>query len=621
MTKNEIKLLPEELINKIAAGEVIERPSSIVKELVENAIDAGATSITVRLKNGGMDQVIVTDNGNGISDVPKAILRHATSKIATDDDLFDISTLGFRGEALASICSVAKVMIRTKTADSDAFEYLIDRGELVNSLPCAHDKGTSIIVQDLFYNTPARKKYLKSRDVERRHCQEVFTKLILSAPHVSFKLFHDDRELIFVPSGDDFIQRLAMLFDTSLAKALIPVNYQDEYFTISGVVAKPYFVRRDKDQQFVLVNNRAIKSRAVDKGVYAGFHSLIFLERHPVFVLSVTLDPRLTDVNVHPSKDIIRIEHELELEQAIQEAVITALKTDLIPQVEIETASPLSMSVNKKIRTADIETQTLLDKDSIDSNDLVDNSNNTSASNITDNINSSLNLYQSDLSSSDEITDYSSSKIVSDSFQEQSSTSDISKLHDFGILKILGQLDRLYILAHARNGLLLIDQHAAQERVLFEKFSTQLDNSKIPTQELLSSLFFTVSDRELEVYDKYKDDFSSLGFSIDKFGENELRVSSVPEIFRQVDVSFFLKLLADLDNLSSTLKQQDIYDKLASMSCRAAIKSGDELTIPQMYDLIRSMESCDSPFACPHGRPTIITITFEELEKKFKRRG
>ncbi|OQY12298.1 MAG: hypothetical protein B6I31_03410 [Desulfobacteraceae bacterium 4572_19] len=685
MTK--IHLLSESLINKIAAGEVIERPASVIKELVENSLDANSQNVKISIENSGFDFIEIVDDGDGISDVEKAILRHATSKLNDENDLYSINTLGFRGEALASICEIAKVEIITRTMnDSCASKTVIEGGKVISKTSCAGECGTIIRIRDIFYNTPARRKFLKSSEVEKRHCVETSMKLALCKPEIGIKLFSNDREVFSLRGQSNIKNKLIPVLGKEATRALIPISHKTDMFDISGFIAKPYITRNDKDKQFSIINERTVRSKIITQAVKDAFHTMLFLDKEPVFVIYVKLDPRTCDVNVHPTKYEIRIEHEKELYEAIMAACKkTFMEYTLIPDVEIN-ANEYNATIDESISSNNADTKNILKEEQtvlkinkptnmdlknenskndeninhqnvqiIDENIITDtyqinddesfnsvnikNDNNTLTNNQNNNKNINNNnkkkkilnkntsqlkndIYTDESSKNDILSVDNNEHLTQSNISNTSNTSNISlsKKHNFKVKRVLGQIHKLYILVESIDGLLIIDQHAAEEKVLFEKYMKQFKDKSVIKQELLLPFIIELSQKDIDVLHNNIDVLISLGFEMQDFGNNEIRVDTIPQILGKLDKKFFEDTLSQLDKISKGQERDKVEHKIASMACRSAIKSGDELTIPYMKKLIDEMEMCDKPYSCPHGRPTIINITTNELEKKFKRK-
>ncbi|MFP4119138.1 MAG: DNA mismatch repair endonuclease MutL [Candidatus Woesearchaeota archaeon] len=649
---NDIRLLPDELINKIAAGEVIERPANVVKEIVENALDAGARKVNVSLEDGGKSFIRIEDDGSGISDITTAIERHATSKIHTEEDLDRISTLGFRGEALASICAISKVEIQSKTEMmSEGIKAIIENGSVLKTSKVPMDTGTIITIRNLFYNTPARQKFLKSTAVERRHCQDILTKLSLCQPKVDIRLSHDGNELLHATPHDDLKQRVASIYDVETAKSMLPISFEDDLFRITGLTGIPYSTRKDKSRQTILINHRPVSAPAVRQGAYDAYQSLRFLDQHPVFIISIELDPTLVDVNVHPTKQVVRLSHEEQLERAVFEACTKALESNnLTPEVNAsekvsskpqQTSFPPPEFLPSEIHPAPDDKQTLLDiqpepehpsrshepimtgKESIVADDReqyiqqdhisgekqpVTNETRPGTTGSQDNI--SVEHDKTAQPASEERTTPNVSETGKSAFH-----------HDFGITRIFGQLSRLYILAASSKGLVIIDQHAAEERILFEEFLDGFKKDSVPSQALFKPIISEVSPLQMEEYQANAELLSKAGFRIDEFGETEIKISAIPELFGNIEKSFFTEILDEFSLIRKGKVTSSSLHTLATKACKAAVKAGDELTPPQMKRLIKRMESCKRPFTCPHGRPTIISITPYELEKMFRRKA
>ncbi|MFW6378559.1 MAG: DNA mismatch repair endonuclease MutL [Nanoarchaeota archaeon] len=636
-----IRQLPDTLINKIAAGEVIERPANIVKELIENSLDAGAKHLTIRLEKGGKKRISIEDDGTGLSDPASAIKRHTTSKIYSEKDLDRIATLGFRGEALASICAVARVEIASKTKGLESGNRLvIEGGEIIESSTIPMDDGTRITVSDVFYNTPARQKFLKSDVVERRHCQDIITKLSFCDTTVDIKAYHDETEIFHATPHEDLIQRISSVYGLETAKSMIPVSIESEHFSVTGAIGIPYSTRKDKSKQVMLINDRPVKAPAIETGVYDAYQSFRFLETHPVFIISVRLDHSLVDVNVHPTKQEVRLSQGDELERIVFEACSSALESkDLTPNVSASTKvkisdqqSKLSSTTESDVHDTPSYTQTQLDRPDPtgymlqESDTRQDHQTGDATKEATD---SKGELTSDSIPTGDnkeiDDRDMRSPPRTEQEPEEKETIEGIEagreQYHDFGIRTIYGQFTRLYILASSRQGLIIIDQHAAEERVLYEEFLEQFQNGNVASQHLFKPLIIEVSPLQMEEYVKNRDVFERSGFTIDEFGERELKVSAIPELFSTIDPSFFSSLLDEF-NLARkgqvTSSQSTI---IATKACKKAIKAGDELTQTQMRHLIERMQRCKRPYTCPHGRPTIISITPDELEKMFRRKA
>ncbi len=589
---SKIVLLSEDLINKIAAGEVIERPASVIKELVENSLDAGATKITVELEEFGKRRIKISDNGEGMTpeDAEKSILRHATSKIHSVEDLFSIKTLGFRGEALASIAAVSKLSIITKQKNIlEGFMLQIEGGNILNKNIIGTEQGTSIDVRDIFFNTPARKKFLKTDAVELKHCLDVVTHYALANPAVNFKFIHNNYTLLHSPALNDARSTIASIYCIQTAKELLEVKYEDETIRINGFISKPYHVRNDKNQQVLFVNGRWIRNSDVTYAVYQGYHSTLFVNKHPVFVLHLQLNPETIDVNVHPQKQEIKIEQKEQVAAAVFLAVREALQNNkLMPTVDVNTeqqitfGTPLPRKENKTAVKYPFEPSA-----------------------------------QMVFAVEEQAAAYGEQEIKP-VVAEQTQSNDLAS-ERLPPLKLLGQVHKTYFLAETEGGLFYIDQHAAHERVMYELLLNQFLNGKVEVQRLLQGEVLEVSAAEKILLEEKKEALQRFGFTLEDFGGNSLVIKTIPLIFGKVKMKELIHdMLAMLDNKNSIAERKE--EILTRMACRAAVMAGDLITIPQMEKILQELSKTELPFTCPHGRPTLMKVTIDELEKKFRRK-
>jgi DNA mismatch repair protein MutL len=566
-----IKILDKETVNKIAAGEVIERPYSVVKELVENSIDAGAKNIIVEVKNGGKDKIIVSDDGKGMNviDAKLCFVRHATSKLK---DLFSISTLGFRGEALSSISAVSNLKLSTNDGNC-GINLEISEGKLLNKKEIGMNKGTKIEVSDLFFNTPVRKNYLKSREVELSHIINIITKYSLSNIDISFKLISDSKDILVSPKTKDLLNKIVAIYGKELAKNMVAIKYKDDFIGLNGYVGKPYLTKLDKSMQTLFINNRYVKSDIVSKAIYDAYHTLLFLNRHPVVMLNIEIDFSETDVNVHPTKNVIRIEKEKELYDSVFSALRECfVNNNMIPDVSLDKETKIQVKQNYKMEKGE---QTLLMAKQASSN----------------------------------LKDYATYKKTENV---------VSVQNKIGPIKVLGQLNRMYVLAENSKGLLIIDQHAIQERVYFERFWKEFKAKKIIQQKLLKPIIIDLSVNETHILNSNIKIIQNLGFDIDSYGRLSFIVRQVPKIFGEFTKDTILDLVSSLKDVDKLIDEKK-EEKLAKKACRKSIKAGEVLTLVQMQKLVSDLDDCTNPFSCPHGRPTMINITLGDLEKKFKR--
>lgn len=587
-----IKVLPQDLMNQIAAGEVVERPASVVKELVENSIDAGATKISVEVEEGGQKKIRIVDNGSGMdrADAKLAFARHATSKIATADDLFKIKTLGFRGEALPSIASIAKVLLRSRLPRKiSGTEVKVVGGEMKEPKEVGTPTGTVVEVVDLFYNTPARRKYLKSKETEYGHILTTVTDLALAHSAISFRLLNNKHQAFSLPEKQKLPERIKSLFGAELARNIVPLHYQSPYLKITGYVGKPAVARASREQQFLFVNDRRVENRLVAKAAFEGYHTMLQKQEYPVYFLFLALDPSLVDVNVHPQKKEIRFLNQNMIYNAVKEAIRAALeKETLTPQVDL--GGRELPRLHHLARS-----------------------------------------FGGPSGASGRGSGRGQQSFAPDRFRGESSPvqhfmkellTDERKDEESGA-KILGQVNATYILVEMEDGLKLIDQHAANERELFDKFKTQ--NAKRKIQKLLTPAKVELSAKEAGVLKGYLKVLENIGFEIEEFGGSGnvkmFSVSAVPADLTGVEIKPFLKgVIDDLLTSPQIKKIRDTREKIAAtMACRGAVKAGDELDWEEMKHLV-SLVLSGQVKTCPHGRPVMIAFSWREVEKGFGRR-
>ena len=593
-----IQLLDDDLINKIAAGEVIERPSSVVKELVENAVDAGATRIAVHIENCGKKLIQITDNGHGMDEenAKKSIIRHATSKIHKEDDLFSIHTLGFRGEALATIAAVSQMSIITKPEEGvEGFNIIVEGGLVVSSGIIAAEQGTSIEVRNLFYNTPARKKFLKTDAVELRHIIDVVTQYALANPSISFSLQHEKHSLLNAPQVQDQRSNIASIYGTQLAKELLEITYKDDHLTLTGFIGKPSQARNDKHQQILFVNNRAVKNVDISNAVHNAYHSMLFHGKYPIFFLSLTLDPFMVDVNVHPQKHEIKIDQIDMVKDVVMDAVNTVLKeNNLIPTLNLEFEQPSSFVQKETKYSFEKSKQQVLDVEERNHTESIPTESSESMPPV--------EVYHDDQG------------------QEVEPTPQIPVKNSLPDMKLFGQMHKTFFIAETEGGAFFIDQHAAHERVMYEQFMVQLLKKQVATQRLLQGGMMDVSPSEKILIDTNKAELEQFGYLLEEFGQTSYVIKTVPSIFGRLQPLDSVKeMISSLEKGNSIMELKETI--ITRMACRSAVMAGDELTNTWMQSILNELNRCDHPYTCPHGRPTIIKITADELEKKFKRRG
>lgn len=597
-------MLDEQTANKIAAGEVVERPHSVVKELVENALDAGATRITIDIRDGGTTAVTVSDNGCGIEpeDAALAFLRHATSKITGVEDLFRISTLGFRGEALASIAAVAKVTMLTRTPHSNVgTKIVVTGGNLIANEPVGCPTGTSITVENLFYNTPARKKHLKTAAGETAAISDLISRLALSRPEVNFKLISQNRILLETPGNGKLIDTIASVNGVQVARKMLPLEGQGTGIFLHGYVSKPELHRANRTQQTILINGRYVKSKIISNALQQAYHTLLSSSRHPLAVLVLEIDLAMVDVNVHPTKMEVRISNEQELCRLLIASVKRALRTLMvIPQVEAIPAPIKKTELVQEQPTDDIDSSKPPLELTTPPADVIQ-----------------LNLDIEPLAQPIELQPQIIEQTIAPAqgnLKEQANpyvgTTDPNTT--FPPLLPVGQLLPLYILAQGPEGLYIIDQHAAHERVLYEHYLQQ-QGKEHDSQLLLVPAVLELNNQETQMLTEQILTFRQVGFIIEHFGGNNYLLRGVPSGFPPgEEAQFFFDMLDG--------KTEQFHERLAAgLACRGAIKSGQKLSLKEMEALIEQMNNATNPYTCPHGRPTIIQLSFEELNKRFKR--
>ena len=645
-----IKELRQDIIEQIAAGEVVENPSSVVKELIENSIDSGANRIFVEIEEGGKSLIRITDDGSGMTkeDASLAIKRHATSKIDGLADLFNIKTLGFRGEALAAISSVSKFEIITKTdyAMEGAKVKVVDGEISVDSAACP--KGTTIVVKDLFYNTPARKKHLRTNSSEASKISDIIIKYSLTNPLVYFRLTVDGKQVINSPNTASMINNIVDIYGNDIAKELLEVDYKDETYNIKGYISKPSYSRSDKDLINIFVNGRYIKNKTINDAVYDAYHTLLHSQRYPFALLQIYVEPSRLDVNIHPNKLKIKIEQEGKLYEVLFDVVRNTLKNNDI-------LSTSENSVERKDEQHKLDEEKSEEREGKEDNIEVNNNDSNKLKEaikrypITSDQQSTINVAKNKMP----VEEVKSDSIEKDEERESNlrkemtlentkseseireSMSEHSEKYENGSriidtsnqenrkMKVLGQIVRTYILIETNSGLSIMDQHAAHERILFDKILNESRSMKIGKQELLSPIELNLSLRETSAIESNKGFLRQFGLELENFGGGSYILRTVPVVFKKTqDKEFLLNLITDILNhakINSLDKMK--HEVVSTMACKAAIKAGDELTTEQMREIVDDFFALDMSYTCPHGRPIVIELTINELEKKFKRTG
>jgi len=575
MTMHKIKLLDEDTINKIAAGEVIERPASVVKELVENSIDAGAGKVLIELGDGGKSFIRITDDGCGIDpdDLPLAFQKHATSKISEAKDLENIATLGFRGEALASIASVSRsVEVKTKTRGSLSGTYLrMEGGKIAEIKEIGSPVGTTITVWDLFYNVPARKKHLKGVEAESVYITDMVTELAIIHYGISFELYSGKRTIFKSVKSSSWDDVLFRLFGLKTLKGMARLVEPGQGWSLSGVIGDPLAVRSNPDRIFIFINGRAVSSRALSAAVREAYRNLIPLGKSPVAVISLQIDPQLVDVNVHPAKREIRLLHEEEIASVLTRAAALALEEHA---QAVQEPKPNAAAQEEEAATP---------------------------------------LHQSTIAQGYEQRTLPLGSETEEPQQQQPP-------QEPG-LRILGQIKKLYIVVEGQEGLVLIDQHAAAERIRFEMLQERYKNKKI-RQELAEPISLELSPSEIIMMASWQETLQEIGFDVSPFGGNTYTIRAVPALGRRLESSEAVHdILRDLFSQGKASPGSTNKDEILKLlACRGSIKSGKELNYAEMRKLVEDLYRCNNPLTCPHGRPVMVTIGQNQLERLFGRR-
>lgn len=679
----EIQVLDQTTIDKIAAGEVVEKPYSVVKELVENAIDAGSTAITVEIKDGGISLIRITDNGCGIEkeQIEMAFLRHSTSKIRKVEDLYTISSLGFRGEALSSISAVAQVELLTKTAGSFiGSRFLINGGKKVSLEEIGVPEGTTIIVRNLFYNTPARKKFLKSATTEGNYIQNLVEKLALSHPEISFKFINNNQIKLQTSGNCNLKDIIYQIYGKDIASNLVEISFESDEAKIKGYIGKPLISRGNRQYENYFVNGRYVKSNIVSKAIENAYKNFLMQHKYPFTVIMASFEGKYVDVNVHPTKMELRFSEEEKVFQLFYHVIFESLShRELISSDDLEnskdkknllkqqnsaktdktkphipkTAEPfekkrieqeragrealtgenqISQIENKKILTGENEitsvgtdesepkeVKPLLDKGN--ENKIVYNKNDVLAHNK-DLMSKNKVQYKAD-----EKEAVSQAQVLRETTNYPKVTKQMSMFEEHMVeksvrdeIKIIGQVFDTYWILEYEDKMYMIDQHAAHEKVLYERMIKLLKNKEFTSQMLNPPLIITVSANEAQVLEEYRSQFEQVGFEIEPFGGKEYAIRAIPgNLYGLNEKSIFLEMLDDISNESMKKTPDTILDKIATMSCKAAVKGNMKLSYSEAAELMKELMELENPYHCPHGRPVIVSISKKEMEKKFKR--
>ena len=613
-----IAILNHETIDKIAAGEVVERPCSVVKELVENAIDAGSTAITVEIKEGGISFIRITDNGCGIErdQVAVAFYRHSTSKIRSAEDLLTVKSLGFRGEALSSISAVARVELITKTYDElTGTRYVIEGSKELSNEEIGAPDGTTFIVKDLFYNVPARRKFLKTAQTEGSYISDMVEKLALSHPDISFKFINNNQTKLHTSGNGNRKDIIYHIFGREISSSLLEVKHECEYFKVEGFIGKPVITRGNRNYENYFINGRYVKSNILSRAIEEAYKSFLMQHQYPFTVLYFTFFSEL-DVNVHPTKMELRFDNNNEIYVELCDTIYAILsRKEMIPEVPVDSTPAPKKIVHeyKEPIPEPFEKRRINEVRAAESRSVYGQS-----------VTSAVKDYSAiepAVKTPKTSTAYEPAQVVTGT---QQTLGDYDKVFLTESAKkqfsIIGQLFKTYWLIEFEDKLYIIDQHAAHEKVLYEKTMARLANKDFTSQRISPPIVMTLDARESEMLEKYRPQIEQFGYEVEHFGGKEYMISAIPDNLFNIDMKdLFIEMLDDFSNATGRQTPDIITEKVASMSCKAAVKGNDKLTLPEINKLIDELLSLDNPYNCPHGRPTIISMSKYEIEKKFKR--
>ena len=609
-----IAQLSTSIINKIAAGEVIERPASVVKELVENSVDAGATRIDVTVEDGGSALIRIVDNGSGIDpdQIEMAVDSHATSKITTAEDLFSVSSLGFRGEALASISEVSNMLIRSRTADNEAGVLLeVHGGRRQTPEPVGCPVGTMIEARNLFFNTPVRRKYLKTSQTEMGHITEAFTRIAIVHPQIHFSLKHNDRIKHDLPAVDNWKDRIAHFHGRDLAEGLIWVESRDDDVSLSGYVADPSFFRSNTRMQYLFLNHRHIRDRSLQHALGEAYRGLLLHGRYPIVFLKMEMPPEMVDVNVHPTKLEVRFQDGRRLYSQLLSTIRNKfLTTDLTTRIRAGkdddpvTAPPITETRKMEFQFGTSQADAAMIGQS--------------GAGLPDSFRRVLDPDQLATGLTDNAPSDSSDRFGTEPLGNLTTATDTPAHTTLGI-----QIQNRYLVTEDERGMVVIDQHALHERILYEQFRKKAMEGDLETQRLLVPEPVTLTPAEAAAVLENQDQLKKLGIEVEPFGGDTVLVSSYPAMLRRLKIEEMIRHLVEvlLSGKESPDKRDVLDDLLSMMSCKAAVKAGDALTAEEIKSLLESWHYCQDSHHCPHGRPSALVFSRDELDKQFQRTG
>lgn len=636
----EIQILDENTIDKIAAGEVVDRPASVVKELVENAMDSGADAVTVEIGGGGIDLIRVTDNGGGIAkeQVPRAFLRHATSKIRAAEDLLRLSSLGFRGEALSSICAVAQVEMITRVPEElTGVRYVIWGSVEKEAEEIGAPEGTTVLVRNLFYNVPARKKFLKTPQSEGGHISDLMEHLALSHPDVSFKYVQNGQVKFHTSGNGNLKEIIYRIYGREIANELIWVEQEEDGRKLSGFLGSPLTGRASRSFENYYINGRFVKSPVIAKAVEEAYKPYLMQHKYPFFVLHFTLEPDMLDVNVHPSKMEVRFHEQMRVAEFIYTTVRDALSgKEMLKEITFPEVSGGKEQSDRNGKSAGkaqavrehvpepFETQARRlqsmrqetfgqEEPAFRRIDYRESAPPSAATIAEEPVFAAKNLSGNIIKKDEHIL--VEKPVQMNFFDEKLLTKQLRDEY-----RLIGQVFDTYWMIELHDKLLIIDQHAAHEKIKYERLCRQIREADISSQQLNPPIILTFSGREEAVYQEYKTYFAQIGFEIEPFGGNEYAVRSVPaDLFGRNAKELLMEIMDELSEGPVRGEPDVILQKLASMSCKAAVKGGHAISREEAETLIDELLTLDNPYHCPHGRPTVITMSRYEMEKKFSR--
>lgn len=642
----DIVLLDEQTINKIAAGEVVDRPASIVKELVENSIDAKATSVLVEIRKGGINYIKITDNGTGFKsdDIDLAFERHATSKIRKEEDLQRVTSMGFRGEALASVAAIAKISLVTKNVNEEiGTKVRVEAGNIVSKQEVPSVTGTTIEIFDVFYNVPARFKFLKKDYTEAGYIEDVMTRIALAYPQVSFRFVNNGKTVIQTSGTGNLHDTIYDIFGKEIYDAVLPIDYEANSMKVFGMIGKPSVSRSTRMHQFTFINNRYIKDKTISSAIDRACEEKFAISKHAFIVLNIYMSPALVDVNVHPAKLEVKFADESKIFDIVYHAVRSAIENDnkntspfTIAREEIASQENVPLQEEKiaqiskdlvnngvipekeeKKYNFEAATRKLYQQPKVEPagiNSLIE-SLNEKFGNINTAQNEENTTEEEELEKSGEKESFEQAKFEVEEYEETK----IEKTEN--VYKYVGNLFDTYIIIQMKDKMYFVDQHAAHERYLFEQIKEAYYKKDRQTQMLLIPLLIGLSTKEMNIVKENIAMFEDAGFILEEFGENTYKISGVPNVGYNIDhKSMFKDIITELSTTEKTERQEKEHRFLATLACKAAVKGGMKLDIEEQKRLVDNMINLDNPFTCPHGRPTAVPMTRYEIERKFMRK-